>query len=666
MDAHRAPPPPLPAPLAPSTAPALTATPFPQLTRARSDASSLWEGSAPATDAYDLPESATMARLQRTPSHASARRVSGGGAGASGSYAGGAGLGQNRSRRGPVVVGGQDGRVEEGAEAEAEGVVEEEVAVGEDGEAVEETVDHAQRMYDRFSARRKSMIVAIVSFSALLAPFASSSFLPSIPQICEDLNTTPTIVNATVAIYIAVIGFVPLAWSPYAGLYGRRPIYVLSLPIFVLGSMGVALSQTLAQLIVTRIIQGIGSCSVLSVGAGTIGDLYPREQRGAAMGSFYLGVLVGPATAPAIAGILTEYAHPSGQGWRAMQWLLMAMGVLASLLVVLFFPETAHARGIDLVRQERLAKRAEKAGVEVEVQDERERAARESMGKVRRWYCDLTWVWLNPASPLKLLLQPNIAAMSLNSAFVLMSTYTVLVPLSQTVAPRYNISNAALLGCFYLAQGLGNAVSSRYTGLYADWELARWSKKRGGVYVAEDRLKATLWGGGLVLPGSVLALGWVLDRVGGKVGLAWTVILLFIDGVGLMFVLTPSNTYVVDCAGLRASEAIAVNNACRYALSAAASAFVLPMIEAIGVGYTNTFSAIFCWIGFGIVVFTIRYGTKMRELGSKWSDEGGGKVADEKVKDSGASGASTVVEAEGRGKEGLGKASELSDAEKEA
>ncbi|GAA5820951.1 hypothetical protein JCM11251_001893 [Rhodosporidiobolus azoricus] len=638
-------------------------------TSRRSTSAKHWAAAdAPASSAHDLPEKAAMAALERTPSQASVRSA----------YVGGAGLGRGQSRRGPLIVGttgGREERIEEDVEG---GVLDEEVAVGETGEAVGETVDHAQRMYARFSDRQKSLYVAIVSYAALLAPFSSSSFLPSIPQISEELNTTPSIINVTVAIFILVIGLVPLIWAPYAGVYGRRPVYIVSLPIFALGSMGCALSRTLAQLIVTRIIQGIGSCSVLSVGAGTIGDLYPKEVRGQAMGLFYLGILIGPATAPAIAGILTEYAHPIGQGWRAMQWLLFAMGVLASLLVFFFFPETAHARGIDLIRRERLEARAEKEEVDPDQLAEREREERSRMGWLRRKWSGFVWVWCNPLAPLRLLVHPNILAMSINSSFVLsvlisellliadLLTVTsfsfllaVLVPLSQTVAPRYNISNAAILGCFYLSQGLGNAVASRYTGRFADWTLARWLRKRNGVYVAEDRLKATLWGGGLILPGSVLALGWVLDRVGGKVGLAWTIILLFIDGVGLMIVLTPCNTYVVDCAGVRSSEAIAVNNACRYVLSAAASAFVLPMIQAIGVGPTNTFAAGIVLLGFGIVLLLIRYGGKMRELGANWDGEAllktGGSEGEKEIRGSGASGASTVVEA-GEGGRESGKA----------
>ncbi|KAJ8291746.1 Quinidine resistance protein 3 [Rhodotorula toruloides] len=232
-----------------------------------------------------------------------------------------------------------------------------------------------------------------------------------------------------------------------------------------------------------------------------------------------------------------------------------------------------------------------------------------------------------------------------------MSTYTILVPLSQTLAPRYNITNAAILGCFYLAQGVGNATASRYTGRYADWTLKRWLKRRGGVYVPEDRLYAALIGGGVILPCSVLALGWVLDKGTGKVGLAFAC------------VLTPSNTYCVDVMPLRSSEVIAVNNACRYIVAAAASAFVLPMINAIGVGWTNTFAAIVVWLGCGMVLLTIRFGPQMRAIGTRLEgtvsagtdleNSQGEKREKEEVLVPGSaeSGASTVVQQEATARE---------------
>ncbi|GAA5901028.1 hypothetical protein JCM8208_007597 [Rhodotorula glutinis] len=628
--------PPAPPHAPPTSAPSAAPSTFRPLARTLSAASAWSNADVPAASAHDLPEATRLTVLERALG-----------------YAGGAGLRRGHTRRGPVVVGAQ-GRIDEDGEAH---VVEEEVAVGEDGETVEETEARAQAMYARFSPAKKRRIVAIVAYAALLAPFSSSSFLPSIPQISADLGTSAAVINITVAVFILCIGLFPLAFAPYSGLYGRRPIYLISLPVFALGCLGTALSRSLGALIATRILQAFGSSPVLSIGAGTIGDLYQKDERGAAMGLFYLGILVGPATAPAIAGILTEYVRPEGTGWRAMQWLLMSLGFSAFALVFFFLPETAHVKGVDVVRQERLQHRADEAGIDVEVLELEEEERRAEMGWARRRWDEVVWVWINPLGPVKLLAHPTILAISLNSSFTLMSTYTILVPLTSTLAPRYNITNSALLGCFYLAQGVGNAAASRFTGMYADWTLRRWLRLRGGHYYPEDRLRATLIGGGIILPLSVIALGWVLERGAGKVGLAFAVLLLFVDGIGLMCVLTPANTYITDVLGPRSAEGIAVNNACRYILSAAASAFVLPLIDAIGVGWTNTFSAFVVWLGCALVLVTIRWGDRMRALGSRWE----GTVLAGGAKDRAQEGGD-VEKAEGHG-EGQ---SSLDEEEKEA
>lgn len=103
---------------------------------------------------------------------------------------------------------------------------------------------------------------------------ASSIFLPSVPQLANDLNSTETIINITIAIFILVIGFAPIIWSPLSGFYGRKPIYLASMPITIAGSIGVALSRNVGDVIGTRILQGVGSSCVLAVGAGTIGDIF--------------------------------------------------------------------------------------------------------------------------------------------------------------------------------------------------------------------------------------------------------------------------------------------------------------------------------------------------------------------------------------------------------
>jgi MFS family permease len=119
---------------------------------------------------------------------------------------------------------------------------------------------------------------------------ASSIFLPSVPQLADDLNTSETIINVTIAIFIVIIGVAPIIWSPLSGFYGRKPVYLASMPITIAGSIGVALSRNVGDIIGTRVLQGIGSSAVLAVGAGTIGDIFRPTERANAMGWFYSGV----------------------------------------------------------------------------------------------------------------------------------------------------------------------------------------------------------------------------------------------------------------------------------------------------------------------------------------------------------------------------------------
>lgn len=75
------------------------------------------------------------------------------------------------------------------------------------------------------------------------------------------------------------------------------------------------------MLIVMRMLAGGAAASVQAVGAGTIADIWLSEERGRAMGYFYLGPLCGPFLAPIIGGIIGQH-----WGWRATQWALAIYG----------------------------------------------------------------------------------------------------------------------------------------------------------------------------------------------------------------------------------------------------------------------------------------------------------------------------------------------------
>lgn len=99
--------------------------------------------------------------------------------------------------------------------------------------------------------------------------------------------------NLSVAMYMLSMSLFPLWWSSFSETLGRRTIYLVSFVLFVVFSILSALSNSIAMLIVMRILGGGAAASVQAVGAGTIADIWESKERGRAMGIFYLGPLMG-------------------------------------------------------------------------------------------------------------------------------------------------------------------------------------------------------------------------------------------------------------------------------------------------------------------------------------------------------------------------------------
>ncbi|KIM79780.1 hypothetical protein PILCRDRAFT_73747 [Piloderma croceum F 1598] len=357
-------------------------------------------------------------------------------------------------------------------------------------------------VYNRFTRRQKRVIVAVVSWTGLLPLFVSGSFIPTIPQVAYDLDSSGPVISLEVSLSILAAALGSLTFAANSTYYGRRPVYLVSLPLLCAGSLGVALSRGVPELMVLRFLQAIGSSAGLTVGSAVIGDIYKLEERGTAMGVFFGAVFLGPAIAPVCGGLAAHYAS-----WRDMQFALLACGILSFLVVLLFLPETSHpqTRGIDKARM-------------IEESSSGGEGERDGSG----W----KWVWVNPLASLWLLRSPNLLA-------VLTSYQVLLIPLAYTIGKRYNITNEAIIGACFLPAGLGNIIGAPLAGHISDRLVTQWRKRRAGEWVPEDRLRGTLFGAGFLVPVSVLCSGIITHYVEGNVGLALNLVCLFFNGLGV-------------------------------------------------------------------------------------------------------------------------------------
>ncbi|KZS89833.1 MFS general substrate transporter [Sistotremastrum niveocremeum HHB9708] len=439
--------------------------------------------------------------------------------------------------------------------------------------------------YERFSFRRKQTILATVSCCRLLTFFTSSSFTPTIPQIARDLKTSGSIINLSVGVFVFTAAVGSLFWARYSGYYGRQPIYVASLPIYCLGSIGVAACRNVPELLIFRALQAFGSCAFQSVGAGTIADIFKLEERGRAMGVYNCLALIGPSIAPFIGGLVAERAS-----WRAMQAGIGFVGLVALVLVIIFLPETMHpgTRGIDKAEAEFIKN-----------------------GKSRK-----ILVLLNPFRALALMRSPVLFLSTMAATATLITDHVVLLPLAYTIGERYGVGNQALVGALFLPSGVGNMIGTTISGWLSDNSIKKWRALRHGEWLPEDRLRATWHGALFLVPLSTLGMGLAIHFIDGSPGIWINMLLLLTHGIGITMVLGPCATYNVDIMYNRSAEVVAANYAIRNGLVSTVILGVLPAIETIGVLWTNGIAAILGWIGFGLIVVCIRYGARMRAWSS--------------------------------------------------
>ncbi|THH29013.1 hypothetical protein EUX98_g5171 [Antrodiella citrinella] len=438
--------------------------------------------------------------------------------------------------------------------------------------ASEEAQDNHASVYERFTPVQKRAIVSHATFSGLTTLFVSGSFIPSIPQIALELGSTGAIISLAVSLSVFATCFGGLFWASYSAYYGRKPVYLLSSLVLCAGSIGVAAAQSVPQLMAFRLFQALGSASGLANSMGVISDIYSLEVRGTATGIFYAGVLIGPAIAPVIGGLISE-----AWSWRTMQAAIFFSSVIFFMVTLLLLPETIHPG---------------KSGAE----------KAQTKG----------FVFLNPLKSLTLIRSPLILLITVAGTMNLISDFFLVTPVAFTVAKKYNISNQAVIGALLIPDGLGSMVGAPITGYLSDRIVARRRKARGGVWVPEDRLRGLHFSSFFLIPASLLIAGWATTYVDGPFGLSINLFCLFINGFGVDSVFTTISAYGVDILHDRSAEVTAGMMAYRGTVVSLALTGLLPSIETIGLLPTYAITAGFSWVGATIVLCVIWYGDRLR------------------------------------------------------
>lgn len=124
-------------------------------------------------------------------------------------------------------------------------------------------------------------------------------FAPGVPQVMRDFGSTNLELEAfVVSVYLLGYSFGPLVIAPCSELYGRMIVYNTCNVLYMIFTIACAVAPDMASLIVFRFFAGIAGSSPLTIGAGSIADMFAQEKRGAAMAAWAIGPLIGPVIGP--------------------------------------------------------------------------------------------------------------------------------------------------------------------------------------------------------------------------------------------------------------------------------------------------------------------------------------------------------------------------------
>src|SRR5271156_1758895 len=172
----------------------------------------------------------------------------------------------------------------------------------------------------------RGLITACTVLATLMQALDTTIANVALPYMQGTFGAAPDQITWVLTSYIvaAAIMTAPVGWL--AARYGRKNLFVLCLVGFTAASMLCGIAQSLPQMVVFRLLQGMFGAALVPLSQAVMLDIYPPEQRGSAMAIWGVGVMVGPILGPTLGGYLTDVYN-----WRWVFYINLPFGILATL-----------------------------------------------------------------------------------------------------------------------------------------------------------------------------------------------------------------------------------------------------------------------------------------------------------------------------------------------
>jgi DHA2 family multidrug resistance protein len=192
-------------------------------------------------------------------------------------------------------------------------------------------------------AGNRMAITACVILATMMQALDGTIANIALPHIQASVSASQEQVSWVLTSYLVAAAIMTPPSGYLAGRFGIKRVFLASVAGFVIASMLCGMAQSLVEIVLFRILQGIFGAALVPLSQAVLLSIYPKEQQGSAMGLWGLAVMVGPILGPILGGWLTE-----SYSWRFVFYINLPLGLLAFFGLSTFLPAMPKSTGAKL------------------------------------------------------------------------------------------------------------------------------------------------------------------------------------------------------------------------------------------------------------------------------------------------------------------------------
>ena len=196
---------------------------------------------------------------------------------------------------------------------------------------------------DRGDPTNRALVTVCTILATLMQSLDSTIANVALPYMQGTMSASQDEINWVLTSYIVAAAIMTAPVGFLAARFGRTRFFVASVVGFTVASVMCGMAQSLGQIVLFRLVQGVCGAALVPLSQAVLFDIYPPERRGAAMAIWGMGVMVGPILGPTLGGWLTE-----NYNWRWVFYINVPFGIMATFGILAFLKETRRSDGVRL------------------------------------------------------------------------------------------------------------------------------------------------------------------------------------------------------------------------------------------------------------------------------------------------------------------------------